>query len=192
MSFQNKQFKHLISGLLCAVSAVVLHSVAFAEKADADKPTEITADHSISEGKKNVSTITGNVVLTRGTLLVKAERAVVTTAQDGTQSAVLYAVAGGKVFFRQKRDGGPDLWVEGVADRVEYDTRTELVKFISKADVKYLEGKTVTQEQQGDFLSYDSLSDVFVATNNTSGKSVDGGGRVTLILAPKSDKKVKE
>ena len=162
---------------------------AYAEKADSLQKAELSAEYSIFDGKKNVTTLTGHVELTRGTLIVPAERAVFSESSEKTRNFNLYGETGGQVFFRQKRDGGPDLWLEGVADRVEYDEKTELVKFITKARVRYMEGKRITQEQDGEFLSYDSLNDVFIATNSSSGKHVPGAGRVTLTLEPKAEKK---
>jgi lipopolysaccharide export system protein LptA len=160
-----------------------------AEKADSLQKAELSAEYTIFDGKKNITTLTGHVELSRGTLIVRAERAVFSESNEKTRNFFLYGDAGGQVYFRQKRDGGPDLWLEGFADRVEYDEKTELVKFITKAKVRYLEGKRVTQEQAGEFLSYDSLNDVFIATNSSSGKYVPGAGRVTLTIQPKSEQK---
>ncbi|MDY7540279.1 lipopolysaccharide transport periplasmic protein LptA [Undibacterium sp. RTI2.1] len=187
-----RKYKHQasISFALIIASLSLTHSPAFAEKADSQKMTAITSDRSDRNGKTNVTTLTGDVIIIRGTLIVKAARAVMTETATST-SYVLFSAPGVQVFFRQKRDGGADLWVEGVADRVEYDDKTEITKFISKADVKYLDGTVVTQEQKGEYLSYDSLNDLFVAENNSSGTTVPGSGRTTLFIAPKSDKKVK-
>ncbi len=173
--------------LLACMCLPVTHAIA--EKADSQKTTYISAEYNVYDGKKNTTTLSGNVELTRGSILVRAARAVASETADKSRSFTLYGEPGTQVFFRQKRDGGPDLWLEGQADRVEYDDKTEMVKFISKAHIKYLEGKKVTQEQQGEFLSYDSLNDVFVATNSSSGKHVPGAGRVTLTIEPKAESK---
>jgi|JI9StandDraft_1071089.scaffolds.fasta_scaffold33077_2 lipopolysaccharide export system protein LptA len=161
---------------------------AHAEKADSQKRTLIDAEHTVFDGKTGTKTLTGSVQLTRGTLLIKAENAVETETADGGGSVVLSGHAGSKVFFRQKRDGGTDLWIEGSADRVEYDKKTEIVRFISKANVRYLSQQKVTQEQNGEFLSYDSINDIATATNSTSGKRVPGAGHVTFTSEPKQAK----
>ncbi|MFZ6848213.1 lipopolysaccharide transport periplasmic protein LptA [Undibacterium sp. RuRC25W] len=161
---------------------------AHAEKADSKKEMVIEADHLISDGKTNVTTCSGDVHITKGTLVVSAERAVASKTPDDFQNVKLYAKAGGKVRFRQKRDGGPDLWVEGEAERAEYDEKTEFIKFISRAKVRYLEGSKVTDEQEGEYLSYDSKNDVFVGSNTSNGTAVSGGGRIRLTIQPKNDK----
>ncbi|MFZ6654233.1 lipopolysaccharide transport periplasmic protein LptA [Undibacterium sp. TJN19] len=161
---------------------------AHAEKADSLKDTLIEAGSTQSKGQKGVHVLSNGVLVTRGTLVVKAEKAVLTESPSGDQFVVLSSGSNGKVTFRQKRDGGTDLWVDGEADRAEYDQSTEVVKFISKAKIRYLEGKKVTQEQEGEYLSYDSKNDVFDGANSTSGKHVDGDGRVKIILHPKTEK----
>lgn len=190
---ESNMFDHLNNslGYTARLSVILLClsplTAAYAEKADSQKETHIEAEHSTIDGKKNIA-LDGEVTLTRGTLTVRAERATVAENVDGSKYIVLFSGAGKRANFRVKRDGGSDLWVEGEADRIEYDEKTELVKFIAKAKVRYLENKKVTQEQEGEFLSYDSLNDVFVATNTASGKHVPGAGRVKLTLQPKTEK----
>lgn len=181
---------HSFRRLLLLTSLFAPMQEAAAEKADSLQKAEFRAEYTIFDGKKSITTLTGHVELMRGTLIVRAERAVFSESSEKSRNFVLYGDAGGQVFFRQKRDGGPDLWLEGYADRVEYDEKTELVKFITKARVRYLEGKRVTQEQAGEFLSYDSVNDVFIATNSSSGKHVPGAGRVTLTIEPKLEAKI--
>lgn len=168
--------------LFCAAQS------AYAEKADSLKETQIDAENLKHDGKLNITTLTGDVVLTRGTLVVRASRAVLTELGGRQKNAQLFSSPGKLASFRQKRDGGENLWVEGEAERIEYNDKTEEVKFISKAKIRYLEGKKVTQEQEGEFLSYDSLNDVFLATNTSSGQRVPGAGRVKLTIQPKTEK----
>lgn len=168
--------------LFCAAQS------AYAEKADSLKETQIDAENLKHDGKLNITTLTGDVVLTRGTLVVRASRAVLTELGGRQKNAQLFSSPGNLASFRQKRDGGENLWVEGEAERIEYNDKTEEVKFISKAKIRYLEGKKVTQEQEGEFLSYDSLNDVFLATNTSSGQRVPGAGRVKLTIQPKTEK----
>ncbi|MBC3810384.1 MULTISPECIES: lipopolysaccharide transport periplasmic protein LptA [Undibacterium] len=170
--------------LVTLLSASGVH----AEKADSLKEMTIEADQFLNNGKTNVSTFSGDVVVVRGTLKVKAEKAVVTKSADEFQHVVLTAKPGAKISFRQKRDGGPDLWVEGESEKAEYDEKTEFVKFLSKAQIRYLDGSKVTQQQEGEFLSYDSKNDVFVGVNSSSGQSVSGGGRIKTTIQPRTEK----
>ena len=193
MTMPTKQITHFnsvkrLTSIVSMSIACILSFSAHAEKADSQKRTNISAEYTEFDGKTNTKTLKGKVELTRGTLLIRAENGVETETPDGGGAVTLSGHAGSQVFFRQKRDGGEDLWIEGLADRVEYDKKTEVVRFISKAQVRYLSQQKVTQEQNGEFLSYDSVNDVFTATNSTSGKRVPGGGRVTITSEPKEKK----
>jgi lipopolysaccharide export system protein LptA len=159
-----------------------------AEKADASKPTNIEANQMAYDDVKQINTFTGDVVLVRGTLTIKADRMVVTQDPAGYQYATVYAKRGEKAMFRQKRDGGPNLWIEGeAADRIEYDTKTEVAKFYVNARVRLLEGTRATDEVEGEFISYDSKQEFYSVNNTASGTSKAGGGRIRAIIQPRNE-----
>jgi len=165
---------------------------AHAEKADADKPTNIEANQMAYDDVKQINTFTGNVILTRGTLTLKADRMVVTQDPAGYQYATLFAGSGQLATFRQKRDGGPNLWMEGqAADRIEYDNKTEVAKFFSKARIRLLEGAKPTDEVEGEFISYDAKAEFYSVNNTVNGQSKPGGGRIRAVIQPRNDSKGK-
>ena len=169
-------------------AVALLSLVAFnasAEKADSLKQAKIDADSFDADEVTQTRTLIGNVVLTRGTLIMKSDKAVLKEAADGYMSVTLTTNPGKMATFRQKKDGGPDLWVEGQARRIEYEERTDMVKLFNNATVKNLEGTRLSNQTDGEFISYDSRKDVAVARNDASGESKAGQGRVTLILAPR-------
>lgn len=163
--------------------------IAHAEKADSEKPTNVEADQMAYDDVKQINTFTGDVVLTRGTLIMKAGKMVVVTDPAGYQFATLYAAPGKLATFRQKRDGGPDLWVEGESVRMEYDGRTEIVKLFGKAHVRRLEGSKPTDDVAGEFISYDSRAEFYSVNNTVSGDSKPGAGRIKAIIQPRIDTK---
>jgi lipopolysaccharide export system protein LptA len=171
-----------------AVSALLLLAMgaSHAEKADSYKPTEIQYDTADMDDVKQIRTLRGNVVLTRGTLKMKSDKAVVTQDPEGYQYVTLTGVPGKPATFRQKRDGEGDQWVEGEADRIDYDGRIELVKLYSKAKVKRLEGNRPSDEVAGEFISYDSRKEYFSVRNTATGDSKPGAGRGTMVIQPSS------
>ena len=161
---------------------------ALAEKADASKPTNIEANQMAYDDVKQINTFTGEVVLVRGTLILKADRMVVTQDPAGYQYATLYAKRGEKATFRQKRDGGPSLWIEGeAADRIEYDTKSEIAKFYVNARVRLLDGGKATDEVEGEFISYDSRQEFYSVNNTASGPSKAGAGRIRATIQPRNE-----
>jgi lipopolysaccharide export system protein LptA len=172
--------------LMLATLGLATVTIAHAEKADSEKPTNVEANQMAYNDVKQINTFTGNVVLTRGTLILKAEKMVVTQDPAGYQFATLFAAPGKLATFRQKRDGGPDLWIEGqAADRIEYDTKNEIAKFFSKAKVKLLEGPKPTDEVEGEFIAYDSRAELYSVNNTASGESKPGAGRIKAVIQPR-------
>ena len=157
---------------------------ASAEKADSLKNTAIQFGDAHFDEATQTRTFTGTVVVTRGTLKVTSDDAVVKESPDGYSYLTLTAKPGKLATFRQKRDGGPDLWFEGQAERIEYDERAELVKLFSKAVIRQTEGPAVTQEMDSEYIAYDSRKQVLVGHNDPSGASVPGKGRGTMIYVP--------
>jgi lipopolysaccharide export system protein LptA len=176
--------------LFLLMSCMTFHLNVRAEKADADKPTNVEANQMVYDDVKQINTFTGNVILTRGTLTMKAEKMVVIQSPEGYQFATLYAAPGKLVTFRQKRDGGPNLWIEGqAADRIEYDGKTEIARLFSKAKITLLDGAKPTDEVEGEFISYDSRAELYSVNNTPSGDSKPGAGRIRATIQPRKETK---
>ncbi|WP_036167663.1 LptA/OstA family protein [Massilia sp. 9096] len=156
-----------------------------AERADALK--QVHADFGVVRYDKAAqkTIATGHVVITRGTMVLDAERAEVDEAADGYRTFILTAAPGGFASFRVKRDGGPDLWSDGQAERIEYDERTDVVKLFSKATLRQLEGQDVTQRMDDAFISYDQRSEVLVGRNDPVGGDRPSNGRGSMTFAPR-------
>ena len=170
--------------LFAALSLAVLS--ASAERADSMQRTQISYGTLVIDDVSQTSIMTDGVVFTRGSLAMKAEKAIVKEDPQGYQFITLTAAPGQHVTFRQKRDGGPDLWVEGQADRIEYDDKTDVIKLFSKAKIKRLEGGKLSDEVSSEFISYDSRKEVMMARNDVSGQNKPGMGRGVMIIEPKN------
>ncbi|MES2296260.1 MAG: lipopolysaccharide transport periplasmic protein LptA [Pseudomonadota bacterium] len=169
--------KILLCTVLCASAAL-----AWAEKADASKPGSLSYKALDYDGVNLTKIVTGDVVLTQGSLLLKSDKATVKTDPEGYQYAVLTADPGKLATFRQKRDGGPNLWVEGQAERIEYDQKNETVILVGRAKVRQLDGARLESEVDHVYIAYDSRKESFVMRNDVSGKDVAGGARGTMIF----------
>ena len=151
----------------------------FAEKADRDKPIELESDTMTSNDSKNTSVYTGNVILTQGTLLIKADELTVREDNQGFQHSTS---VGNPTTFKQKREGKND-YIEGSAQRIEYDGRMDKVHLYIKAWVK--QGQDVIY---GDYIMYDANAEFAKAmsgnTKNKAGETVPGA-RTRAIIQPK-------
>jgi len=175
--------KKLIAAALLSLATL---PAAWAERADSLKQAVVDFDSLDVDEVTGTRILTGNVVVTRGTLVLKSDKAVLKESPEGYMMVTLTSAPGNVATFRQKRDGGPDLWVEGQAQRIEYDERAGVVKLISDAVVKELEGARLANEVNGPYISYDNRKEVVVVRNDPSGQTKPGAGtRGTLIIAPR-------
>ena len=173
---------HLIG---VALSALVLASPAAAERADRTKPLNVEADQ---PGKidllKQFVLFTGNVVVTKGTMVIRAARIEVRETADGYHTAVAIGAPGRPATFRQKRDG-VDEYIEGEAERLEYDGKADTIRFVTNASVRRLRGSAVADELAGNLVSYDSVSEVFNVSGGATPTASNPGGRVRAVLTPR-------
>ncbi len=172
--------------LLLFTFLAALCSSALAAKADSEQPTNVEADRMVYDDIKQVNTFTGNVVLTRGSLIMHAHELVVTQDPQGYQYATLQAASGGLATFRQKRDSGPNDWVEGEAERIEYNGRDETVKLFRRAELRRLEGTRTIDEVRGASITYNSLDEFYTVNNTPAGESKPGAGRIRAVIQPRT------
>ena len=109
----------------CASSLLLsLAMPAHAERADSEQPIQLEADRMSIDDLNKVQVLEGNVILIQGTLQILTNRLVVTQDADGFQKGVATGGANGLARFRQKREG-QDGYIEGEAERIEYNARSE-------------------------------------------------------------------
>jgi lipopolysaccharide export system protein LptA len=172
--------------LLLIASQLFAAGVAHAEKGDSDKKIDIECDSGVTDDVKLIRTCTGNVVLTQGTLIMKGAKLVIKETPDGWSFSTLYAPPGGLATMRQKRDGGPDLWMEGeAADRITYEQKTGVASMYDKAKTRRLDGKLKTDEATGPFLTYNSQTEIVTGAMSPDANSKgDGIARVHIEMQP--------
>ena len=170
--------------IVIGAALALLAAMASAERADANKNAVINAVSMDLDQVTLTRILTGNVTVERGTMLLTSDKAVARETPEGYMMVTLTGAAGKLATFRQKRDGGGDLWFDGQAQRIEYDEKSQIVKLFGTAKVKQLEGVKITDELDAEFVSYDSRTERLVSRNDISGENKVGKGRSTLIIAP--------
>lgn len=175
---------------LAAALAAGLALPVWAEKADRGKPLTIEADQpGTLDLIKQVVVFNGNVVVAQGTMAIRAEKVEVRERPDGHRSATALGSPGRPASFRQKREG-VDETIEGQADRIEYDSRGDVVRFAGNAQVRRLRGSTPADEITGSLITYDNGNETFSVQGGApavAGASAPSGGRVRVVLTPRPD-----
>jgi lipopolysaccharide export system protein LptA len=161
---------------------------ALADRTDRDQPTIIEADRGVFDELKQVNVLTGRVTLTKGTLRIEGERMEMRVAPDGFRSATVTAAPGALATFRQRRDSsqpGIEEIVEGRAERIEWDEKSDSVRFVNRAQWQRLENGIVRDEISAQVISYDATASTY---------RVEGGereGRVRAVIAPRNSEPTK-
>jgi lipopolysaccharide export system protein LptA len=159
------------------ITGFLISSNAFAEAADRDKPIELEADTVTVNDAKKTSTYSGTVVLTQGTLVIRADKLVVREDKEGFQHSTS---TGNPTTFKQKREGKNE-YMEGSAQRIEYDGRMDKVQLYTRAWVK--RGEDIVH---GDYISYDANAEYAEVIGGTKSEGSPGSGRVKAIIQPKN------
>ena len=177
--------------LLCAAVLAAIPS-AHAEKADRSKPLTIEADQpSTVDLQKQIVVFGGNVVLAQGTMTIRAERLEVRERPDGHRAATALGAGAKQASFRQKRDG-VDETIEGRADRIEYESRGDVVRFVGNAQVRRLRGGSPADEINGGVITYDNGNETFSVQGAASAAgaasvAAGNGGRVRVVITPRPE-----
>ncbi|MDR3221647.1 MAG: lipopolysaccharide transport periplasmic protein LptA [Candidatus Accumulibacter sp.] len=166
-----------------AAVAILLSFSAYAEKGDREKPINVEADRVSMDDIKKVQVFEGNVIMVQGTMRLLTNKLVVTQDADGFQKGVATGGPNGLARFRQKHDS-KDEYIEGEAERIEHETRSEKTEFFVRAWVK-----SGQDEVKGHYISYEAPTEKYLVTNDTGGRKSATGrtqARVRAIIQPKS------
>jgi lipopolysaccharide export system protein LptA len=177
--------KNNFATLSFALALALAAGSAGAEKADSSKPMNVEADALRYDDLNQTSVFTGNVVVTKGTIVIRGAKVDVKQDPEGYQYGVVTAAPGKRAFFRQKRDG-VDEFMEGEGETIEYDGRADRVKFIGRAELRRYRGATLSDETSGAVITYENTTDhFFVDGSVASAAPSNPGGRVRATLAPR-------
>ena len=168
--------------VILAVALTLTAYVANAERADRDKPVNIESDRMNADDARKTAVFDGRVVLTQGTLVIRADKITVSQDRDGFQTGI---AIGKPATFRQKRDGSNE-YVDAEAERIEYDARADRVEFFERARMRRDGGDDV----RGNYISYDAKTEHFTVNSrrDAAGREVGKPGaneRVQAIIQPK-------
>ena len=169
--------------------ALALPGGVWAEKADRSKPLVVESDGkqaAQADFAKHTTTVSGNVVISQGTLQIKADK--VEIKEDAQGRPLAAAVGNGQrpASFRQKRDR-PDEYIEAEAQRIDYDGGADRVRFSGGARMRLVRAGVVTDEASAAAIVYDQPSDTVTFEGGaSSGAASAASGRARLVFVPRN------
>lgn len=170
--------------LLALFVAATLAAPAAAQRDDKSQPVNFNADSGEVNYQTKIGNLSGNVVITQGTMTIRADRIRFKQNGDNSISATAY---GNPISFRQKRDGS-DEYFEGFAQRAEYDGEKEMLELFERALLK-----RGADEIRSNYISYNTRSEQFRAEGRPDAAGTPAnagpGARVRGVFQPKSEEK---
>ncbi|QEQ60739.1 lipopolysaccharide transport periplasmic protein LptA [Haemophilus influenzae biotype aegyptius] len=161
----------LVSNKILFLATIVLASSSvFALKDDVNQPINIVSDNQSLDMEKSIVTFTDNVVITQGSIIIKANKVVITRPAEKSGKKETVEAFGTPVTFHQKLDNGTP--VDGKANKVHYDLGSEFLTLTNNAELKQLDSKI-----NGSVITYDVKKQQLKANGN-------GKSRVTTVLIP--------
>ncbi|HET9576754.1 MAG TPA: lipopolysaccharide transport periplasmic protein LptA, partial [Usitatibacter sp.] len=100
------------------------------------------------------------------------------TVHEDPQHHKFYVAYGNPVTFRQKRDN-VDEWIEGFAQRAQFDDLNDVLKLYTNARVK-----SNLNEITGEFISYDMRRELAEVSGAPPGQVAPKDSRVKVIIVP--------
>ena len=157
-----------------------------AERADRTKPMVVEADRpGTVDLQRQVVVFNGNVAITQGTMMLRADRIEMRELPDGFRAASAIGSPGKPATWRQKRDG-VDETVEGSAERIEFDGRADTLRFVGNGNVRRLRGGVVADEISGGVIVWDNLAETFRVEGGAT-TAANPTGRVRVVLSPRAE-----
>jgi lipopolysaccharide export system protein LptA len=157
-------------------------SPAHAEKADRDKPIFYQGDTGGANLGSKDGELSGNVVITQGTMVIRADRITFQQNPDNSLSATAY---GNPVTFREKRDGVEEYY-EAVAQRIVYSGQKRFLELFDRALLR-----KSGDEIRSNYITYDAGTEVFKAEGRPDTRPPDPGdapqgSRVRGVFQPQA------
>lgn len=168
-----------IAAMLLCAGCLGLAGAVQAERADRTKPINLESDRMQVDDAQKTSVFEGNVLMTQGTLSIRADKVTVRQDKEGHQYG---SALGNPAVFRQKRDGA-DGYIQGEAQRIEYNGKLDRVELYERARLL----REPADEVRGNYISYDSRTEYFTVTGGaTPGAGGSPAGRVHAVIQPRT------
>ena len=163
-----KRIDRLHARIALAVLLGLLCSGAWAKKSDRQQPMDAHSDHLDGNlADDGISTLTGNVIMTQGTLEIRSDKAVI-TRKDGDMSYVV--LTGNPVHMKELDENNEPVYA--TSQRVDYD----LDKSIAILTVNAIVNQPTRGQMHGEKIVYD--------VNNNTVTSGNDGTRVFMHMLP--------
>ncbi|WP_216797355.1 lipopolysaccharide transport periplasmic protein LptA [Candidatus Vallotia tarda] len=189
MNRASSAYKSIIASLIGLLLLALVLPTAHASHIAHDQTLNIEADQMTYDVLSQLAVFTGHVIVTKGEILIRADRIDVRQDPQRYQYATGISTDNRLSYFRKKRDS-IDEYIEGNAVCIHYDGKQNLTTLTTHAAIRRLHGMSqVLDEVHGSVITYNCQTNFYTAQ---SGKDIAGpgnpSGRVHAMLIPRIEK----
>lgn len=169
-----KRLPQLLGPLLLSLPiGLGFMSVAFAEKADQDKPLILEAEKVSVNDVKQIYELNGQILLIKGSIVVTGEDGHIEVDPEGYEFVDVKGSPETIASFRQRREGVADEFMQGTANQVTYNAKTEVLTLTGDASLKRLLNVQMLDQLRGWKIEYDDVKQYYRVTPPNNAKPDD-------------------
>lgn len=178
----SRMFALPVLALIVLLAAGMPYRLAIAQSAPEEPDTLVLSDTLTYDDIRRESVFTGNVIMTRGTMTLRAEKLVMHEDDNGFQHGTATA-EGGLVYIRQENAEKFEV-IEARGLRGEYNGELDTTTVIGQAVVtRFVCGKPF-DTIKGERVVYDQKTETYHAYGGP--QSAAAGGRVRSVAQPRA------
>ncbi|MBU3605653.1 lipopolysaccharide transport periplasmic protein LptA [Polynucleobacter sp. MWH-Creno-3A4] len=144
-----------------------------AEKADRDKPLILEAEKVSVNDVQQVYDLNGQILLIKGTIVVTGEDGHIQVDPEGYEFVDVKGSQNTIASFRQRREGPEDEFMQGTANQVAYNAKTEILTLTGDANLKRLLNVQMLDQLRGWKIEYDDVKQYYRVTPPQDAKPDD-------------------
>ena len=150
-----------------------LVGLAYAEKADQDKPVILEAEKVSVNDVKQAYDLKGQVLLIKGSIIVTGEDGHIEVDPEGYEFVNVKGTPDATATFRQRREGPADEFMQGLGTEVVYNAKTEVLTLTGDASLKRLLNMQMLDQLRGWKIEYDDVKQYYRVTPPKDAKPDD-------------------
>ena len=158
--------------LILALASATINHVR-AEKADQDKPIILEADKVSVNDVLQVYELNGEVLLTKGSILITGEKGNIKVDPEGYEYVDVQGDPETTASFRQRREGLANEFMQGRGRTVTYNAKIELLSLTGDASLKRLHNMQMIDQLRGWKIDYDDVTQRYLVSPPADSKADD-------------------
>ena len=159
--------------LIVLLLGLGLTGFAHAEKADRDKPLILEAEKVSVNDVQQIYDLNGQILLIKGTIVVTGEDGHIQVDAEGYEFVDVKGSQDTIASFRQRREGPADEFMQGTANQVTYNAKTEVLTLTGDANLKRLLNVQMLDQLRGWKIEYDDVKQYYRVTPPKDAKPDD-------------------